>query len=46
MSWGGVEQRIDIKEHREETTHSGFANWKRHVAMTFEDSDPSIFTAN
>jgi hypothetical protein len=33
MSWGEVEQRLDVKEHGEETTRSGFAKRQRHVAM-------------
>jgi hypothetical protein len=32
-SWGAVEQQIDVKEHGEETTRSGFANRKRRVAL-------------
>jgi hypothetical protein len=33
MSRGEVEQRLDVKEHGEETTRSGFAKRQRHVAM-------------
>jgi hypothetical protein len=34
MSRGGVEQRLDVKKHGEETTRSGFAKWKRQIVMT------------
>ena len=41
MSRGGVEQRLDVKEHGEETTRSGFAKRNRHEAMSVADTDSS-----
>ena len=46
MSRGGVEQRIDVKEHGEEATRSGFAKRKRHVVMSVADADSSVVRAN
>jgi hypothetical protein len=46
MSRCGVEQRLDVKDHGEGTTRSGFAKRKCHVAVSVADSDSSTVTAN
>jgi hypothetical protein len=45
-SWGAVEQRLDVKEHGDETTRSRFAKRKRHATMNVAHSDSSFVKAN